>query len=99
MKPPKVNRKYLYKLPTVSQYTLLVHQLMGCYKTMQELLPHKLGISFELVGGSCFIFREEVPVAGFDGGHEVEGFAENCAEEIRMLVLETMKAEDQKYLD
>ena len=72
---------------------------MGCYKTMQELLPHKLGISFELVGGSCFIFREEVPVAGFDGGHEVEGFAENCAEEIRMLVLETMKAEDQKYLD
>jgi hypothetical protein len=97
MKSPKVNRKFLYKLPTVSQYTVLIHQLMACYKSMQELLPNKLEISLELVNGSCFIFQSEVPVAGFDGGHQIEGFAENCAEELRMLVLETMKAEEPKY--
>lgn len=97
MSTPKPNRKFLYKLPPVSKYALLVHQLMGCYKTMQELLPNKLGISFELVNGSCFIFKEERPVAGFDGGHHIEGFAENCAEELRMLVHETMKAEVENY--
>jgi hypothetical protein len=97
MKSPKVNRKFLYKLPTVSQYTVFVHQIMACYQSMQELLPFKLGISVELVNGSCYIFQNEVPVAGFDGGHQIEGFAENCAEELRMLVLETMKAEEPKY--